>query len=65
MAERVNKLSTKYFPPNHAQLSKAVKGHDPNYRIGASSYWKSYAIFLFILLLAVFGTYGVLLLVAK
>lgn len=53
----VNKLTTRYFPPNHAQMSKAVLGHDPNYQIRRKrSFWRSYAILIGIILFAVFGT---------
>jgi hypothetical protein len=53
----VNKCTTRFFPVNHAQLSKAVKGHDPRHRIRyRRSLWRSYAILIGIILFAVFGT---------
>lgn len=58
---RPNTCTTDYFPPNHAQLSRTVKGHDPHYRIGAkrSRFWAreiSYGVLVLILLLAAFGS---------
>lgn len=62
----VNKLTTRYFPPNHAQLSRVVKGHDPNYRIRPKrSFLTSYAILIGIILLAVFGSLILVVTVAR
>lgn len=44
-------------PLNHAQLSSTIRGGDRNFRIRPKrSFLTSYAILIFIILLAVFGT---------
>lgn len=59
-----DKCTTDYFPANHAQLSKAVKGHDPYCRIGARrSFWLkefSKALVLLILFIATVASFIVI-----
>lgn len=55
MSERIDKRTTQYFPPNHAQLGTAMKAHDPNHRIRPRrSIVRPYAIAIGIILVAVF-----------
>lgn len=50
----------RYFTPNHAQLSAAVKGNDPRHRIRPKrGFWIQqflYALLVLILLCAAFGS---------
>ena len=51
----------KYYDPNHAQLSTAVKGGDRYYRIRPKrrSFWLQqfgYAVLVLIILIAAFGS---------
>lgn len=58
MAQQIDKCTTKYFPPNHAQLSKAVMGYDSKHRIRIRSSWTikaRYGALVFALLLVAFG----------
>lgn len=49
--------------PTPVQVKSAVRGHDPNYRIGRRSRWTrefSYALLLLFILIAAFGSFLVI-----
>lgn len=65
MAQQLDKCTTKYFPPNHAQLSKTVLGHDPKHRIRIRSSRSIKTRYLALVLTVLSLVFALLVLAAK